>query len=241
MKNGRFKVAKGFVMGVLFTLLLSGTVLMASAEMRQVVFGVGVSFNGQAVQFDADSQPFIMEGRTFLPVRAIADIAGLEVDFDGATNTVLLTSGGGAAAQPAATRLASTLFNYSVRTAGANNWVRSADSVNMFGATHANGVVQFSAFGTVDLTSEYNLGRNYSRLTGTFGSVDGFHLTGVAVAVYGDGNLLLEFAMTDIDAPRPIDIDVTGIQLLRIEMSPEGRGGPGGTTGSWALSADLIQ
>ncbi|MCL2574268.1 MAG: copper amine oxidase N-terminal domain-containing protein, partial [Defluviitaleaceae bacterium] len=32
--------------------------------------------------------------RTFLPVRAIADIAGFDVDFDGAENMVILTTEG---------------------------------------------------------------------------------------------------------------------------------------------------
>lgn len=38
-------------------------------------------------------EPFIMDGTTFLPVRAIAGALGLYVDWDGATNTVILTSG----------------------------------------------------------------------------------------------------------------------------------------------------
>jgi len=66
---------------------------MAAAETRQVTFGVGVSVDGADVSFDEDMRPFIMDGRTFLPVRAIADIAGMDVDFDGDANTVILTTG----------------------------------------------------------------------------------------------------------------------------------------------------
>jgi len=87
------KVAiKGYIAGILTMLLLSGTVLMASPQTRQLVFGVGVSVNGVTVNFDEDMRPFIMDGRTFLSLRAIADIAGFDVDFDGAANTVLLTT-----------------------------------------------------------------------------------------------------------------------------------------------------
>jgi hypothetical protein len=89
---------KGYVAGIVTMLLLSGTVLMASPEARQIVFGVGVSIDGVAVDFDEDMRPFIMDDRTFLPVRAIADIAGFGVDFDLDTNTVLLTTGDGPAA-----------------------------------------------------------------------------------------------------------------------------------------------
>jgi len=79
----------------------AGNAPQAGTAARQLTFGVNVSFNGQTQHFEEDMRPFIIDGRTFLPVRTIADIAGLNVDFDGATNTVLLTSGGGATVQAA--------------------------------------------------------------------------------------------------------------------------------------------
>ncbi len=39
-------------------------------------------------------EPFIMEGTTYLPVRALAQALGLGVGWDGKTSTVILTSGG---------------------------------------------------------------------------------------------------------------------------------------------------
>jgi len=89
---------KGYIAGILTMILISGTVLMASPVTRDIVFGVNVSVDGNVVQFEDDMRPFIMEGRTFLPVRAIADIAGFDVDFDGVTNTVLLRTGDGLSA-----------------------------------------------------------------------------------------------------------------------------------------------
>jgi hypothetical protein len=53
-------------------------------------YGVRVAVNGVIQTFDHDMRPFIMEGRTFLPVRGIADALGLEVDFDPDANMVLL-------------------------------------------------------------------------------------------------------------------------------------------------------
>jgi len=72
MENKNFTRAKWFVAGVLATLMLSGTALLASPAIREVVFGVNVAINGEAIQFEDDMRPFIMDGRTFLPVRAIA-------------------------------------------------------------------------------------------------------------------------------------------------------------------------
>lgn len=43
--------------------------------------------NGKTVE------PFIMDGTTYLPVRAVADALGLDVKWDSATSTVKLTGG----------------------------------------------------------------------------------------------------------------------------------------------------
>jgi len=86
MKNG----IKGYIAGILTCVLLLGVVFAANGQMREIFFGVQVSVNGEVQSFDDDMQPFIMDGRTFLPVRGIADALGLGVDFDLDTNTVLL-------------------------------------------------------------------------------------------------------------------------------------------------------
>ncbi|MCL2619799.1 MAG: copper amine oxidase N-terminal domain-containing protein [Defluviitaleaceae bacterium] len=88
----RNSLVKGFVIGAVAMLTLSATVVMANPVMRELVFGVGVSFNGEVQNFEDDMRPFTIDGRTFLPVRAIADIVGLDVDFNNTTNTVLLTT-----------------------------------------------------------------------------------------------------------------------------------------------------
>jgi len=67
-----------------------GVVFASNAQVREIFFGVQVSVNGEVQNFDEDMTPFIMDGRTFLPVRGIADTLGVDVDFDEATNTVLL-------------------------------------------------------------------------------------------------------------------------------------------------------
>ena len=40
------------------------------------------------------TEPFIMNGSTYLPVRAVANALGLEVEWIAATSTIALTSGG---------------------------------------------------------------------------------------------------------------------------------------------------
>ncbi|MDR0271948.1 MAG: extracellular solute-binding protein [Clostridiales bacterium] len=75
------KNLKMFVMGLVFGGVLFGTAAMANPVTREIIFGVGVTYNGTTVEFDAGMEPFIMEGRTFLPVRTIAEMVGLDVNF----------------------------------------------------------------------------------------------------------------------------------------------------------------
>jgi len=86
MKN-RMTLLRGFLLGVIVTALLSTTMLMASPVARDIFFGVSVTVNGDEIDFAADSQPFIMDGRTFLPVAAISNALGFEVEWDAETAT----------------------------------------------------------------------------------------------------------------------------------------------------------
>ena len=89
----------GFISGVLMTVII----LSASA----VVFGdsisktveiffkdIKISIDGEYIEpKDAEGnkvEPFVLDGTTYLPVRAVAEAIGMDVEWDGETNTVYL-------------------------------------------------------------------------------------------------------------------------------------------------------
>lgn len=91
---------KGFITGVLVTLILIGSVGTAMATVGTKAANleysnIKVTLDGTPVKLvDVNGnpvEPFIISGTTYLPVRAVAGAFGLEVDWDGATQTVLLT------------------------------------------------------------------------------------------------------------------------------------------------------
>jgi hypothetical protein len=99
---------KGLIAGFLLCAVLSsGLVVLANTVTRNVTYGVGVTLDGAVLSFDADSQPFVSEGRTFLPVRAIADALGMEIDFDAGANMVYLQSYRATSGTPLARDIAS--------------------------------------------------------------------------------------------------------------------------------------
>lgn len=90
---------KSFMMGVLTTLLLVGAVGTAAATVGTVpanleYSNITVTLDGAPVKLvDVNGnpvEPFIIDGTTYLPIRAISNAFGLEVDWDGATQTVIL-------------------------------------------------------------------------------------------------------------------------------------------------------
>ena len=83
---------KGFIAGALVMLLLTGAVTIAATSngagfFHEIHHGISVVLNGRPAEFPEDSQPFVMNDRTYLPLRAMADLLDLPVDFDPDTNT----------------------------------------------------------------------------------------------------------------------------------------------------------
>jgi hypothetical protein len=77
----------------LLVVLVGGLAAMASSlrpRMIEVFEGVAIRIDGTLLQ--SEQAPFIHEGRTYLPLRAVAEALGARVGYDSASNTVLLTS-----------------------------------------------------------------------------------------------------------------------------------------------------
>lgn len=92
---------KGFLCGVVATLFLAEAVGTAVATTGKQM--VEVSYNNISVTLDGNSinlvdangilvEPFMLNNTNYLPVRAVAEALGLNVDWDGYTNTVILST-----------------------------------------------------------------------------------------------------------------------------------------------------
>ena len=92
---------KSFVSGVLVTAVAYGLVGTAAANVgRQTVEvdynDIKITLNGETVELvdasGAPVEPFAINGTTYLPVRAVSDALGLDVNWDAATSTVVLSA-----------------------------------------------------------------------------------------------------------------------------------------------------
>lgn len=91
MKKAKIIMA---VLGVLFALVATVSASSGIVEATLHYRGIKVTLNGEQIQLvDASGvpvEPFIIDGTTYLPLRAIANGLGLMVGWDGATSTVIL-------------------------------------------------------------------------------------------------------------------------------------------------------
>lgn len=88
----------GFLIGLLLVMAFTVGICAKSGTVRnQILYNnIKIFLNGNSVMpTDANGkyvEPFIIDGTTYLPVRAIANALGLGVGWDGKNNTVILTT-----------------------------------------------------------------------------------------------------------------------------------------------------
>ena len=89
-------------------------------------------------------------------------------------------------------------------------------TVQSLGNHHAN---SFTSFHTERAYRDYNLNGQYARLTGSVVRVDGGGATVSSVTFFGDGRELLSITTNQHDQPHPVSIDLTGVNILRIQVN----------------------
>lgn len=161
---------KGFITGVLVTLILIGSVGTAMATVGTKAANleysnIKVTLDGTPVKLvDVNGnpvEPFIISGTTYLPVRAVAGAFGLNVDWDGATQTVLLTHPDSSSSQGG-----STGGNSANMTTGQKNALAKAKDYLSIMAFSRSGLIkqlEYEKFSTEDATfAADNCGANWN-------------------------------------------------------------------------------
>lgn len=90
------KSLKSVVAGAAIAAVLSGAAFAAGSTRTETLHfnGISLRVNGETVQITdstgAPTEPFIINGTTYLPVGNVAKLLGYTVQWDGATQTVVL-------------------------------------------------------------------------------------------------------------------------------------------------------
>jgi hypothetical protein len=229
LKQGRiFKMNKErikfFALGFVLCAVLSASVMAVTAQTvtRNITYGVGVVLNGRQVAFDNDSRPFVMDGRTFLPLRTLAELLDLPVDFDPLNNNAII---GHAAEEEAPAADTSTplaqLFSEGIPHHGGQTELRDGVMMN---STRYNGAVLFGAVtdfseSSVEHSAVINLDGEYNWFSGIFGRVDGAARINASVSIYADDSLIHSFELPMNAMPTEFRVSVSGVDVIRFEVT----------------------
>lgn len=89
---------KGIVIGIVIGVMITASSVIASSGAIQKLLhynDIKITINGNEIRpVDANGnyvEPFIIDGTTYLPVRAVSNALGLYVDWDSSTSTVKLS------------------------------------------------------------------------------------------------------------------------------------------------------
>ncbi|MCL2397972.1 MAG: copper amine oxidase N-terminal domain-containing protein [Defluviitaleaceae bacterium] len=94
----KLKNVKIFVMGLVAGMLLVGTTVFAAGAIASAAFNANrVIFDGDELDLDMPLVSIVTEANpdffsNYMPVRAVLEAMGYEVDWDGANNAVLVTT-----------------------------------------------------------------------------------------------------------------------------------------------------
>ncbi len=211
------KNLKGFILGILFTVLVMQLIMPINAAMLgktiQVMTGINIYMDDVKLT-PKDSkgnsvEPFIYNGTTYLPLRAVAEALNKAVTWEGKTSSVYL--GKHDSATPAVMLYDMDYFNSS------GEFGEDSSVTDNFGVTYHNALRGYDG-----QWQEYLLNGKYSRLNGKVVlryAERSYDRDNCYVKIYVDDRLVYTTPPIKGGSPNAeFDIDLTGALKVKVQM-----------------------
>ena len=189
------------------------TITVQYSDIKLVVDGVKVTPK------DADGitvEPFIYNGTTYLPVRAVGNAIGKQVTWDGNSKTVYLGE-----APSNQTWLMDVCPPYEKK------YVNTPSSFKMSGKSYTHGFTignYQGLWGTPGSFALFNLDGQYNTLGIDIGHIDGEGSSDASFEIYLDGNLAQVIEVGYEDMVTHLDIDLHNALQLKIIKTDSNHG-----------------
>lgn len=174
------------------------------ADIKLVVDGVQVTpkdANGAVVE------PFVYNGTTYLPVRAVGNAISKEVAWDGTTKTVYIGDVPG------------QLNNKYLEPYQHDSWDTgvykgdAAKSFSMMGKKYTQGIAM-----CYDGYADYSLNGHYESVSFDVGHVDSSNSGAATLYVYADGELVQQIEMTGDMQTKHVEVKVDNALQLKLAL-----------------------
>ena len=209
------KRLRSLIAGFIVGLLTAGGVAVAASQTLPVSYNnIKIVVDGtEIIPTDAGGnkvEPFISNGTTYLPVRAVANALGKDVYWDGPNYTVYLGSMNGTLEYPSLKLGDATNIGYNFRSSG--------DLTDNYGNRYSVAQMLYS-YGNGEFASLLNM--KYSRFKGTVYVPTGYSSSSTAsFIIEADGkSIYTSPEMTKTSQPIQIDINITGCNDFKIKLS----------------------
>ena len=194
-------------------MLVCGTAIASSARRTETIDVTYDVIDGLAIDpKDAQGnkvEPFIYNGTTYLPVRAVGEAFGKNVSWDGSTMTVYVGPKPGevqdwfSQCKP---------YQYS---GGDEFKLEDNNFFMMSGKKYSNGF----ALGSDNDFALFNLDSKYQSVTFTIGHVDDTDLENANLNIYIDGKIAYTQELRCDDVARTLTIPLNGALQMKIEIT----------------------
>ena len=215
------KRLQGLAIGLLIGIIFTGSVVYAKTgtNMIEVVYqNVKLYVDGVLVTpKDANGnivEPFISNGTTYLPVRALSEALGKDVRWDGKTSSVIIGLRPGEVVY-----FDDVLLPYKIEENDGyfQAGVKTGKYVAMAGVKYYHGVS--NVYNYTATTGYYNTNAQYSQLSGMYGPRDGNTPKTQKIDIYGDGRIIKSFEFSNSDMPTDFSVDLSGVLQLKIVLT----------------------
>lgn len=223
----RFR-SKEFLTGVIFTLILVSTInVFAAGSIKKqidVLYNeIKLVVDGKSIVFGKDTtgkqiEPFIYNGTTYLPVRAVGEALDKEVDWDGSTQTVYVGKKPGEISY-----LTETVEPYSYSN-GIIDKVKiikleDKEKLNMGGIQYNTGFKFGEQRYATGVQASFNLNGQYEEIKGTLGALAWNNIDhNQTFNIYLDNKLYKSIEVKNKELPKEIIIPVKGVLHLMFEI-----------------------
>ena len=209
---------KGVIAGLLVGSTIAGGGVWAATGMQTIDVSfsdIKIFMDGEQIDpKDANGQtvePFIYNGTTYLPVRAVGNAIGKEVSWDGVNKVVYL------GAKPGNVENWLNVCGPYQYKAGQEYRLENNEYFTMSGQKYTNGFV----LGDHAYQAEalYNLNGKYNSVSFTVGHIDGSSDKNVKMNIYLDGIIAYEKELKYDDVAKKVTIPLNGALQMKIEIS----------------------
>ncbi len=226
---------QGLIAGALIGATITGGTVIAKNgnEMIEALYNnIKIYVDGVKIEpKDANGnsvEPFIYNGTTYLPVRAVGEAIGKQVSWDGSTQSVYIGQKPGGneyltAISPAYQTGGNAYKEYSSYKSG------GTESFSMAGIKYTDGMTFNADINVINDVSWaiYNLNSSYKTLAFTVGHVDNtYNGDSTVMQIFYDGKLEKEVELSPDMYPEKVSLNVNGVNQLKIQVLSSGSDNP---------------